>query len=461
MTEVGLYARISDDQAGLALGVARQETDGRTLAGLRGFEVAEVYTDNDVSAFKASVVRPAFERLLEDLEAGRIGGVVAYDLDRFARQPVDLERAIAIYDARPGLVFATVQGDLDLASADGRTMARVMVAFANKSSMDTARRVKRKHAELAQAGTPVGGRRPFGWQADKRALDAEEARLIREAVDYLLDGGSLHAVVRAWNEAGIVTPWGNEWRTGALRDVLRSPRLAGWRVYRGAKAIGTDGQPVRGAFEPVLDDETHERVLAKLETRRAVDGAHRGGARPKYLLTGLARCARCSRPLRGNARGASFTYRCDSTSGGCGKVAVVGPPLDDLITELVLTSLRGLEVPADEAPWAGEEEVAATERQIAELMEAFNARRLSSAVVFPAVERLEDTLAALREERRIWAAQREREVERPSDVVDRWPDLATEDRREILASRLRTVVVRPAAAPRSRFDPERVDVVWR
>ena len=85
-----------------------------------------------------------------------IDGVVVYDLDRFARQPVDLERAIRIFDGRVGLRFATVQSDIDLSSPDGRTMARVMVAFANKASnkasMDTSRRVRRKHLELAQRG---------------------------------------------------------------------------------------------------------------------------------------------------------------------------------------------------------------------------------------------------------------------------------------------------------------------
>jgi DNA invertase Pin-like site-specific DNA recombinase len=95
--------------------------------------------ENDVSAYKTKVVRPEFEALLDGLKLGLVDGVVLYDLDRFARQPVDLERAIRIFDDRPGLVFATVQSDIDLSTSDGRTMARVMVAFANKSSMDTSR----------------------------------------------------------------------------------------------------------------------------------------------------------------------------------------------------------------------------------------------------------------------------------------------------------------------------------
>ncbi len=47
----------------------------------------------------------------------------------------DLERAILIFEMRPDLVFATVQQDFDLSSADGLTMARVMIAFANKAKI--------------------------------------------------------------------------------------------------------------------------------------------------------------------------------------------------------------------------------------------------------------------------------------------------------------------------------------
>ncbi|MDA8046846.1 MAG: recombinase family protein, partial [Actinomycetota bacterium] len=89
--DIGLYSRISEDLDGTGLGVARQEEDCRKLADLRGWSVSKVYQDNDVPAFKSKVVRPQFERMLTDLESGVIDGVVVYDLDRFARQPVDLE----------------------------------------------------------------------------------------------------------------------------------------------------------------------------------------------------------------------------------------------------------------------------------------------------------------------------------------------------------------------------------
>lgn len=224
------------------------------------------------------MVRPEFERLLADLDGGMIDGIVTYDLDRFARQPADLERAIAIYDRQPSLVFATVQGDVNLETPDGRTMARVMVAFANKASMDTSRRVRRKHLEPAQKGVPVGGHRPFGYQADKVTIEPTETELIRQAAKDILTGVGLHTIARRWNDAGVTTTAGNPWRRSVLKTMMLSPRLAGFRVYRGGIARDEQGEPVSGLYPALLDVETWEAVCAVLtDPARGGRHSHVGG----------------------------------------------------------------------------------------------------------------------------------------------------------------------------------------
>jgi hypothetical protein len=77
-----------------SLGVQRPQDDCRRLAGVRRWKAGELYVDNDVSAYKRRVRRPALQPLLEGLEAGAVGGMVVYDLDRQARQPRDLERLL-------------------------------------------------------------------------------------------------------------------------------------------------------------------------------------------------------------------------------------------------------------------------------------------------------------------------------------------------------------------------------
>ena len=86
MTRAAIYCRISDDREGGALGVKRQEDDCRALAERRGWPVAEVFVDNDVSAYNGHV-RPAYRRMLDAMKAGEVDAVVVWHLDRLHRHP--------------------------------------------------------------------------------------------------------------------------------------------------------------------------------------------------------------------------------------------------------------------------------------------------------------------------------------------------------------------------------------
>ena len=463
--DIGIYARISDDAEGNRLGVKRQEQDCRAIAKVRRWSIKRLYVDNDVSAFDTKVVRPEFEQLLADLAAGVVSGVVTYDLDRFARQPADLERAIKVFDEHPGLTFATVQSDVDLSTPDGRTMARVMVAFANKSSMDTSRRIRRKNLELAQRGVPRSAHRPFGYEADLVTVCEPEAALLRQAAAEVLDGVSMHAIARRWNEQGVTTSTGVEWRQSTLRQALVSPRIAGFRLYRGKIAVDGDGERVMAQRPPILDVATWEAVCAYLgdPTR---NGRHSHPGSRKYLLSGLVRCGRCGAKMsadRNPKQRELHIYVCKpaTANGGCGGIAVAGPRLDGLVTELVLRHLADRQATHEVEPWPGEADLDAVTRRISTLMAAFSSGELSSDVVFPTVGKLEDEASQLRSNRAAWVRDQMVLANRPTNVSGSWPSLATDERRAVIGRVLRSVVVKPAEKKGGRFDPSRVEVVWQ
>jgi hypothetical protein len=66
-----VYARISEDRDGTGLGVARQEKDCIALASRRGWHVARVYVDNDISAYSGKP-RPQYRQMLDDIKAGHV-----------------------------------------------------------------------------------------------------------------------------------------------------------------------------------------------------------------------------------------------------------------------------------------------------------------------------------------------------------------------------------------------------
>src|SRR5438552_3514193 len=152
-----IYCRISDDREGRALGVARQEADCRELAARKGWPVAEVYVDNDISAADPRNRRPGYERLLEDIGDGRRDAVIVWDLDRLHRRPIELERFVEIAD-RAGLRhLAAVGGDVDLGTGDALLVARIKGAVAAEEVRKIRQRLARQQRELAEACKPAGG----------------------------------------------------------------------------------------------------------------------------------------------------------------------------------------------------------------------------------------------------------------------------------------------------------------
>lgn len=161
-----IYSRISSDQDGTALGVARQLEDCRRLAEAQGWRVAEEYVDNDLSAYSGKN-RPSYQRMLADLRDGYRDAVIVYHVDRLTRRPIELEEFIAAVDAAKVRHVRFVVGDTDLASGDGLLVARMLGAVAANESASKSRRVRRKLDEVAASGMPHGGsNRPFGYEVD-------------------------------------------------------------------------------------------------------------------------------------------------------------------------------------------------------------------------------------------------------------------------------------------------------
>jgi site-specific DNA recombinase len=447
---VGTYARISDDAEQLGLGVARQQHDTRSLVELRGWTLVDTYQDDDKSAYQRRVVRPDFERMLDDLGAGVIQGIVVYDLDRLARKPTDLERIIDLYDKRP-LVFATVQGDIDLSTPDGRTMARVLVAFANKASMDTARRMARKKLEKAMDGVGFSNYRPFGWNDDRLTINESEAEILRQATRDILSGSGIFVVCDRLNKRGIRTVRGNIWKTAAMRRVLSAPRMAGFAVYQGELLTNSSGQPIRGKWEPILDEATWRAVAEVLRnTKRHTKQRGNSG-----LLSNIARCGKCGKGLHISRRPDAIRYVCPSTdAGGCAGIAISAPKLDAQIEALIFAYLnRKIETPAPE--WDGQARLDEVSAKIGELMEQYRSG-LSGSIVFPMVRKLETEQSQLRADAAEFAGIQSRKSS--ITIAGEWDDLDLHAKRAVIRSVIEAVVVKPVART-GHYDPSRVDVV--
>ena len=314
-----IYVRISHDPSGERLGVQRQEADCLDEAKRRGWSVAQVYVDDDISAFNPKKPRPEYQRLLSDIQLGSRDGVMIWRLDRLHRQPRELEEFIVLCDKHQ-VALATVTGDVDLATSQGRLLARAWGAFAAHESDVKSERMRRANLERARRGLARTAWRPYGFKGDGRTTIPREAAIIKEAATRILRGESLNSVCVDFNRRGIPSARGGAWQPPPLRRILTSGRVAGWSTYHG-EIVGKS--PTNG----ILTRRQTERLTALFAdpARRTNGGAHRWS-----LLNGSVTCGRCGQHLHAGHHGTVRTYRCDHHPGsrGCGRGSIGMDSLD-------------------------------------------------------------------------------------------------------------------------------------
>jgi site-specific DNA recombinase len=450
-----IYCRISRDAEQEGLGVKRQEDDCRALVEREGWALVEPpYVDNDISASTLSKkTRPAYDAMLAAARRGEVDVIVAYSNSRLTRRLMELQGLIDLHDKHGVRIATVVSGSDDLSTADGRMTANIKASVDQAEAERTAERLRRAFLAKAQTGAVNQGTRPFGWADDKSALHPKESRLVRKAVEDVIDGVPLREIARRWNKAGVTTTRGKEWNHTAVRQVLRNPRLAGWRTHQKTIARDAAGAPVRGVWTPMVDQETYNALQA------ALDGRHPGERRGsrKYLLSGVARCAACGARMHAYRTPVGHAYQC-GIEGSDHTNTIAGRQTDELVALVVAQRLATVDLSGATAPvpeWEGEARLAQVPLQIKELMAAYQDGTLSGAIVFPQVQALEAEQATL---------ERERPTAAPRPVTvsaDAFPTLDLDRQREVVASLVEAVSVTKAPHKGARWSPDRLEVVWR
>jgi DNA invertase Pin-like site-specific DNA recombinase len=452
----GAYVRLSRYVAG-ETSTERQEADARALAAAKGLDVVEVYSDVDLSAYKRGVVRPAYERLLEDVRTGAVDVVICWKVDRVARSLREFMRFVDVLDEH-GVALVSVNESLDTSSPMGRAMLQILGVFAELESATISLRTKSAKAYGARNGRPNGGgRRPFAYtDTSFSALVPDEVELIHEARDRLLAGESLRAVAADWTRRGVRTAGGSEWSSSNLGRMLRSPHLAGKRRHNG-------GPITDGGWPVVFTDEEHDAVVAAA-------GEHRPAAVDRHLLTGLARCGVCRGNLRGKTtRRAGFQYACQSAT--CGRVVVSGAALEGLVERGAMVHLAK---PKVRAALAARDRSDATKRILDRLEEDRTAleqlgrdhyvdRVISRDVFLAAQVDLEARIADA--EAKVGPAKGGPMIEVPADPAALqawWAAKPLDYKRVVLDALARGFTVNPVGKRTGgRFDDGRVDADWR
>jgi site-specific DNA recombinase len=286
---VAEYYRVSDDREGGGLHVERQREDVQALrpAGQPGHP----YVDNDITA-SGKRVRPAFEQLLADIEAGRVQTLLAWHPDRIYRTTSDLQRLVKACDAHAVEIRTSKHGDLDLGTASGRLVAGLLAEVATYELEHGRERMVAKHMELAKAGAPSGGRRLFGYtkgfavdpDTGQRTI-AVEADALQTVVANLIAGATLRSQAVWLNSQGLTGTQGGQWTNTNLKALVLRRSLTGVRVWH---AGAHDEQTFPAIWPALVTAQQHQQLVALLTGPGHT--AAPGHNTRRHLLTGVAQC---------------------------------------------------------------------------------------------------------------------------------------------------------------------------
>jgi DNA invertase Pin-like site-specific DNA recombinase len=317
--KVAIYARYSSDNQRDA-SIADQLRVCREFASRQGWTVIQEFTDHAISG--ATLLRPGFQALMRDALNQRFDIVLAEALDRFSRDQEDTAGLFKRLTFAGVSIVTLAEGDITHLHVG---LKGTMNALFLKDLAEKTRRGLRGRVELGKSG----GGLCFGYRVrpathrgagtGDREIVPAEAEVVRRIFRDYSAGLSPKAIAKRLNAECCPgpgrAPWnpstihGNPARgTGILNNELYVGRLV-WNRLRYVKDPDT-GKRVSRPNAPsewvttavpglrILDDELWNQVKARqVEMRRVASNGEpkrfNQARRPKYLFSGLTKCAEC------------------------------------------------------------------------------------------------------------------------------------------------------------------------
>jgi len=289
------------------------------------FQVIKTYIDNGKTG--TNFERPAFQEMLQDIEAGKIQCVMVKDLSRLGRNYIDAGYYIQSYFPYYKVRFIALNENFDTTKEDSNNILLPVLNMINESyALDTSKKIKEQAARDMRAGKFIGARPPYGYKKSpddchKLIVDEETAPVVKQIFQWVLEGVSYDKIAVMLNEAGVMTPshymkkqgiissqnliGQGYWQTFTIAKIVRSEIYTGDMVQGKSvtiqhKQIKTDKKDwivVKNTHEAIISNETFEKAQ---QCRIEIDKKSKSKNKIPYtenVLKGKIFCQCCGKNL--------------------------------------------------------------------------------------------------------------------------------------------------------------------
>jgi DNA invertase Pin-like site-specific DNA recombinase len=252
------------------------------IAERQDFILVDTYIDNGLSG--QSFERPAFRRMIADIDSGKINCCVTKDLSRLGRSAIDTGYYIEKYFPAQGVRFVAITDSFD--SADGQS-GGIMVSLKNMVNeayaVDIGRKIRATKQMNIRNGCFVGSLPPYGYlkaKEDNHKLvpDDNAAPVVLRIFEMAAKGASLAAVTRWLNESGTLSPryylhsigvasdkqkTGNGHWSKSVVDAILHNRVYCGDMVQGKSKTTHHKQKVLPSSQWVITEDTHAAIVSR------------------------------------------------------------------------------------------------------------------------------------------------------------------------------------------------------
>ena len=334
---VALYIRLSkeDENEGPSESVTNQKSLLNEFVQKHRLQVYDTYIDDGWSG--TNFDRPAFHRMICDIEAKKVNMVITKDLSRLGRDYIMTGHYMERYFPEKRVRYISLLDGIDTgveSSANDITPFRAIMN--DMYAKDISKKIKSVKRDKQRKGQFIGGKPVYGYkmhptEKNKIVIDEKVAPTVRRIFGMALDGMSCRKIAATLNEEGVPTPatycgWNmgrkgpytGLWSSERISDMLQNETYIGNMVqgrsvkisYKSKKCMHQERKNwvvVEGTHEPLIDAETFRKVQMMVNSRK-----HTRSRTYDFLLKGMIFCHECGYPLavlnRKNAAGEDVLY---------------------------------------------------------------------------------------------------------------------------------------------------------
>ncbi|MBQ2774439.1 MAG: recombinase family protein [Clostridia bacterium] len=363
-----LYMRLSkDDGVGESSSISAQRAMLKKFAAENGYTVFDEYVDDGVSG--TTFDRPAFKRMVRDIEDKKVNMVITKDLSRLGRDYITTGQYTEIYFPSKNVRYIALNDGYD-SDSPYCDIAPFKNVINEMYARDTSKKIRSALEVRMRAGEFVGAFAPYGYMRDpcdkhRLIVDEDSARIVRYIFSKAAAGVLPVDIARELNVKCISTPlqyrhtrqiysststaggWTSQTITKMLRNVVYIGHMAQGKTAK--VSFKSDVCMKRPRDEWLVVENTHEPIVSKetfnMASRRSSQHTCQKTGQFNNLFSGIAKCSDCGKNMStvvSNKKGATANLAC----GGYklyGRAACTNHFIDyDTLYSIVLSAVREL-----------------------------------------------------------------------------------------------------------------------